>query len=242
MNSSPEPRVLRPNRRTRVQLLSFEPIESLIDSEPLPIPMETPEPVVDLAESVEAAINAGFREGFEAGRAEGVRAGMVEGRDQGLHEAETQSREAAEAAFIADLRPTLRALDEAVAQLDAVDAVSLRDIESEVMDLAFGVVEALLGRELELSSSATREALRRCLTLAPDRGEVLARVHPEDVGNLEDVDALVPGRRVELIADPAIERGGAVVEVGACRIDGQLGPALDRVRHVLSGAVARAVS
>jgi flagellar assembly protein FliH len=47
------------------------------------------------------------------------------------------------------------------------------------------------------------------------------------------VDDLLPGRVVTLIGDPLVERAGAVVQVGACRIDGQLGPALERVRHAL---------
>ena len=251
MNSSPEPRVLRPGRRTRVQLLDYEPIESFLPLDSLREPaVEGPDPaadaepvVVDLAASVEAAINAGFREGFEAGRAEGTRVGAIEGRDIARVELDATARTAAEANFTAELRPTLRALDEAVAQLDAVDAVSLRDIETDIVDLAYSVVEALLGRELELSSSATRESLRRCLSLAPDRGEVVARVHPDDLHNIDNVHELAPGRRVELVADPAIERGGSVVEVGACRIDGQLGPALARVRSVLATAVpARADS
>ncbi|MCU1346325.1 MAG: Flagellar biosynthesis/type secretory pathway protein-like protein [Acidimicrobiia bacterium] len=242
MNSSPEPRVLRAGvRRSRVQLLDYAPIESFLNAEPQEPPLEqAPEPdeqvVVDLAASIEAAINAGFREGFEEGRAEGARAGAVEGRELGRIDIEIEARATAEAAFVADLRPTLRALDEAVAQLDAVDAVSLRDIETEIVDLAFSVVEALLGRELELSSSPTRESLRRCLLLAPDRGEVVARIHPDDLRNLEDIADLSPGRRVELVADPAIERGGSVVEVGSCRIDGQLGPALARVRAVLGAS------
>jgi flagellar assembly protein FliH len=243
MNSSPEPRVFRPNRRTRVQLLDYETIESLLRSDRPPSPMElASEPPVDLATSVEAAINAGFREGFETGRAEGVRAGTVEGRDRGLTEVQTEARAVAEASFVADLRPTLRALDEAVAQLEAVDGVLLRDIETEVIDLAYAVVEALLGRELELSTSATRESLRRCLSLAPDRGDVVARVHPDDLRHVDDLAEVAPGRRVELVADPAIERGGSVIEVGACRIDGQLGPALERVRAVLAATAPARVS
>jgi len=238
MNSSPEPRVLRPGRRTRVQRLDYEPIESFfaLESLPEPVTVVDQDMVVDMAASVEAAINAGFREGFEAGRAEGVRTGAVEGRDLARTELDAGARAAAEAAFAADLQPTLRALDEAVAQLDAVDAVSLHDIEAEIVDLAFSVVEALLGRELELSTSAVRESLRRCLNLAPDRGEVVARVHPEDLANVGDLSHLAVGRRVELVADPSVERGGSVVEVGACRIDGQIGPALARVRSVLATA------
>src|SRR3954453_6189277 len=98
MNSSPEPRVLRPGRRTRVQRLDYEPIESFfaLESLPEPVTVLNEDMAVDMAASVEAAINAGFREGFEAGRAEGVRTGAVEGRDMARTELDAQARASAE--------------------------------------------------------------------------------------------------------------------------------------------------
>jgi flagellar assembly protein FliH len=191
---------------------------------------------IDPAQAVEAAINAGFREGFESGRAEGFRVGMSEGRERGHAEGEAAARRSAEEDFVRQLRPTLRALDEAVAQLDAVDALALRDVEIDVVDLAFAVVSELLGRELEVAEAPARDALRRCLSLAPDRGEAIARVNPEDLETLTSVGEMAPGRRIEFVADASIERGGAVMEVNACRIDGQLAPALERVRQALNAA------
>ena len=38
---------------------------------------------------------------------------------------------------------------------------------------------------------------------------------------------------VRLVADPRVEPAGAVAETGVCRVDAQLGPALERVREVL---------
>ena len=38
-----------------------------------------------------------------------------------------------------------------------------------------------------------------------------------------------------VIADPAVEPGGCILEVGDSRIDAQLGSALDRVRAALLG-------
>jgi flagellar assembly protein FliH len=243
MNSSPEPRVLRPGRRTRVATLEYESVESLLLLHEPDAEMERQAqlsadatPPIDPAQAVEAAVNAGFREGFESGRAEGFRVGASEGRERGHAEGEAAARRTAEEGFVRELRPTLRALDEAVAQLDAVDAMCLRDIESDVVDLAFAVLRELMGRELELAESPTRDALRRCLLLAPDRGDVIARVNPTDLEGLTKTDELAPGRRIQFLADPKVERGGAVMEVDACRIDGQLTPALERVRQALSAA------
>jgi flagellar biosynthesis/type III secretory pathway protein FliH len=56
---------------------------------------------------------------------------------------------------------------------------------------------------------------------------------PEDVAIVASIDHLLPGRVVTIVGDPAIERGGAVVQVGSCRIDGRVEPALARVRDAL---------
>jgi flagellar assembly protein FliH len=91
----------------------------------------------------------------------------------------------------------------------------------------------VLGRELELDNAPVRAALTRALALIPDRGDVVMRVHPDDAAIVGSVGDLAPGRAVTLITDATVERAGVVLQVGPCRIDAQLGPALDRVRQAL---------
>src|SRR5436190_815966 len=57
-----------------------------------------------------------------------------------------------------------------------------------------------------------------------------AEVDPALVASLGDVSGAVT-----VIADPAVEPGGCILEVGDSRIDAQLGSALDRVRAALMG-------
>ena len=209
---------------------------------PAPTAMELPEVVEDEPEmlddvvSVENAVNAGFREGYTLGQAEGMRSGFMQGHAEGLAAGRDEARDLAVQEFRAQLMPGLRALDEAAAQLESADAVTLRAIETEVVDLAFAVVKALLDRELQLDTHPVRESIRRALSLAPDRGAVVVRVHPGDLSSIHDVAELAPARQVELVADPQIDAGGCVVEVGACRIDAQLSSALERVRAVLGAS------
>ena len=51
----------------------------------------------------------------------------------------------------------------------------------------------------------------------------------------ERIPDLAQYRPVEIVADHGIERGGCVLEVGACSVDAQITPALARVREVLKG-------
>jgi flagellar assembly protein FliH len=59
-------------------------------------------------------------------------------------------------------------------------------------------------------------------------------MHPDDVAHLADR----PEPRVTLVGDPAIERGGCVLEAGPTIIDAQLGSALDRARSFLESGSA----
>ncbi len=180
-----------------------------------------------LAEGRREGHAAGRAEGFEVGRAEGRAAGYEDGRAAAIADADAQVRAELESAFVA--------LDAAARGFVDAETVSLASIESTVVDLALQIAEAVLERELVVATDPGRDALRRALALAPEHGAVLARLHPSDVESLGDLAELAPGRAIEVVADAGVGRGGAVVEVGAARIDARLDTALDRVK----GALAR---
>lgn len=164
-----------------------------------------------------AAKDAGFRKGWDAG----WRDGHERGRDEAFQE------------FTAALSPTLAAIVEVRDQITAADRVTADELAGQLVEFAVQVAEAVIGRELALSSTPALDSLRRALQMAPDRGEIVARLHPDDAAIVESVEHLVPGRVVTTTPDPSVERGGAVVQVGRCRIDAQIGPALQRVRDAL---------
>jgi flagellar assembly protein FliH len=59
-------------------------------------------------------------------------------------------------------------------------------------------------------------------------------LHPDDASvTAAAVPAAALGREVLVVPDPTVERGGAIVDCDATRVDAQLGPALERVREVL---------
>jgi flagellar assembly protein FliH len=127
----------------------------------------------------------------------------------------------------------LAELDAAVRSHAAREQQALDTLTDGVVDFALQVVEAILGRELELAAQPARDAIRRALRIAPDRGPVAVRLHPSELELLEDLDEVLGGRTVELVGDTGIEPGGCVAHVDGCVIDAQLGPALERVREVL---------
>jgi flagellar assembly protein FliH len=184
-----------------------------------PLPAELPgapaaaDPLAAAAEE-----RRGYDDGFQAGMAEGLAAGRA-------------AAAAESAATLARLAALERSLAAAAAELRQRRALELTGLENALARAAVDLASAVIGRELELSASPGADALARALALVPAGSPAVARLHPSDVASLGNS----AGDGVTLIADPSVEPGGCLLEVGDCRIDAQLGPALDRVRAALLG-------
>jgi flagellar assembly protein FliH len=213
----PQPRVLR-GTKPRTTAAVIDAVEGLLytmDGRPV-------------SAEVKAAQEAGYQKGWDAGWKDGFDAGRIEGR------ARAQQETAAE------LVPALSAVRRAVADLERQERVTLEQLEGVAVELVYHLVEALLDRELELTDAPVRDSLARALRLVPDRGAVVVRLHPDDVHVIASMDEdPLPGRVLDLVGDPRVERGGCIVDVGACRVDAQIGAALDRAREVLAGSRPR---
>lgn len=166
-------------------------------------------------------VESATREGFEAGRAEGFEQGYTEGMAQARQHTEL-------------LAGLVQRLSHAADELSARETTARADIEDDIVSAAFRIAEALVGHELAQPDTRGRHAIARALTLAPEQGLVVARLNPADLQVIGDVDAIAAGRALELVADASVPPGDCVVEVGACRVDARIEPALDRVREVLS--------
>jgi flagellar assembly protein FliH len=228
--------VLRGERTIDIDAHAFEAVDDL----PRPSsvrPVATGDARVDAihgaawADGVARGEVAGRESGFEEGHRDGFDVGRREGRAAGAAEAQA----AAESAIAARVADALAALDHAAAELRAREEVAVADIEAEVVALAIGLAAAILQREVALAADPARDALRRALQMAPARGDVVARLSPDDVASLGDLAALAPGRSVEVVADPSIARGSCIVHAGASLVDASFDGALARARVALLG-------
>jgi flagellar assembly protein FliH len=175
-------------------------------------------------------------------RASGYAAGWAEGiQDARAHMANDVLRSQQHAAALdteraAGLACALRALDAAAAALEARVVPSVEGLEDTVVAMAMQIAEALVGHELIANERLGLDALARVLKLAPHDEPVTVELSPNDfaavVGSSELLAAQTH-RPVTVIASPAVRDGDAVARCGATRIDGQLAPALERVRKVL---------
>jgi flagellar assembly protein FliH len=170
-------------------------------------------------EAAEAESAAAARQGYDDGYAEGLaRAAAVAA---GTRNEET--RRAARA---------LSALSQALAGAEEGERAMRAEIQAAAPKLAFALLEVLVGRETALAANPGQDAVSRVLALDEGLQPATVRMNPGDIEALEAVD---PGRVLNVVADPSVEPGGAMVEIGRATLDGQLGPALERVRQVLLG-------
>jgi flagellar assembly protein FliH len=173
-------------------------------------------------EAMEAGAAAAVRRGYDDGYAEGLAAAAADAA--GIREEEVRRATAA-----------LSALSRAVAAAEEAERTMRAEIQAAAPKLAFALVEALLGRELALAANPGREAVARVLALDEGMQPATVRMNPADIAAFGEGDL---GRVVSVVADPAVERGGAVVEIGRATLDAQLGPAVERVREILLGRSA----
>lgn len=174
------------------------------------------EPVGPWAADVDRVLAEARRQGFAQGQAEGFAAGQAAANAE-LDRRRTRLAQATDG---------------------ALDSLRLREeeVESrlliEVAELALDVAAAILDREVATAVDPGAEAIARCLSLVPESGELVARLHPADADTLGEVVGLLH-RELRVVADPSIQQGDAIVTVDASTIDARRASALERVRELL---------
>ena len=169
-----------------------------------------------------ATTDRGHAAGYEAGYADGQRDAEAAARD-------------AERAHVARVDTAVTALRRSVDAARSAFEDRSAQLESAVPRFAFELLEALFDRESVLAVDPGREAVARALALDEGTLPAVARLSPEDADTIGDLVDLAASRPVTVVADPMVEPGGAVVEIGSTTIDSQLSRALERVRAVIVG-------
>lgn len=199
-----------------------------------------PDPAEVLAEIErlrEAARERGHAEGYAAGHSQGRRAGFQEGREEGLKEGResghaqghAQGLEAAHGEAEA-LRRVARSCAEAVANIEAETGDAL-------VSLALRVAEQVLRSTLESEPERILDLIRDVVHVdGSQQGMLKLRLNPADLELVDQYlqqDASVAQWRLQ--ADPAIERGGCIVETALGNIDATLQTRWQRVVSTLGG-------
>jgi flagellar biosynthesis/type III secretory pathway protein FliH len=161
---------------------------------------------------IELAVQA-YADGFARGRSDG---------------------EVSVRAEVATATAQLAGAAEAVA---SARAVALADLEAEVVELALSVAARILRTEAESGRDLAARLARVGLSRLGDCDRLSIRLHPEDVASVERAPGILR-EGISLVGDPAVGRGGAVVESEFGRLDARLEVQLEEIRRSLREGVA----
>lgn len=127
---------------------------------------------------------------------------------------EAAARSAVHAQTVAATHDAVAALREACGQLVAPLAQKERDLADLVTDLSFELARHIVGVEVAANPDSLKvlvtELLREASSQLGARQSIIVRLHPADQALLSGI---VHHDAAHLLADAAISRGGAIVEI-----------------------------
>lgn len=173
----------------------------------------------------------GYTQGHAAGYAAGLRLAAEEARVN----REAFDAERAEFGRRAELQLAEHAALMGVISARAAEAALpvLGDAERAVASAGLQLAEAILGTELSSARTAARAALARAFPTGEQTPPLQVRMNPADVALLRGT---APASGIELVEDPALQRGDALASYPDGMIDARISAAVDRARAALEGA------
>src|SRR3569623_157318 len=170
-------------------------------------PAPSPAPAEPANHPTVSNLEALERQAREEGHAAGLAQGLAEARAQGRERVARLDSICAQAA-----RP-----------LEALDAA----VEQELAQLALLVARRVIAQELAARPELIVQAVRQAVAALPAATrELRVRLHPDDLALMRELEAAET--HWQLVADPALKRGGCLLESEHSRLDAQLEPRLDR--------------
>ena len=133
----------------------------------------------------------------------------------------------------AEVQSALDALARSAAEFRQRELPVLRAVESAIANAAIELAEAIIGHELSATDDSARAAVERAVHEAGSIGNAI-RLNPQDVAVIAAGGGL--GNGLDLVADPSICRGDAVVDVANGSIDATISSSLARVKAALQDA------
>ena len=160
---------------------------------------------------------------------EAVEGGRVEGYRQG--------RERASEEMARELEGVRRELASSLERLANLESILSQRFEARLLEIAIEAASSIARQRVEAGDPIAARALEEALATLPDSTSVRARLHPEDLGVVEQsLRAELQAGRLELVADETLPRGGTIVECDAGRVDATIDTAEQAVRAAVVGA------
>lgn len=165
------------------------------------------------AEGKEEGFSKGYTEGREQGQQDGLAQGLAEGKKQGLAQGETELTER-----LGQLSALLNQLQQPLADIN-------EQVKQQLLQLSLAMAQAVIGVEVNTNPQVILQALSDAIAALPlDAGQIQIKLNPADLTIVEqyyNAEQLAQ-QQWQLRADPAIARGGCLLETARSSVDRSL--------------------
>ncbi len=171
-------------------------------------------------QELEHQVEVRCRESFQNGHAAGTTAA--------LEQAEKQ------------LEPVMARLVEAVSHLTGLRRKVRAEAEEDAMRLALAVAKRILHREISTDPDALLGLMKAALQRIDARELHRLRMHPLDIAQIEkQLDKLGMPARLEVVADPTLERGAVLFDTTRGQLDASVSTQLVEIERGFLDVVRR---
>lgn len=196
----------------------WAPLESMPVASSAAMPPAPPEPYQPTPEQ-QAQLAALEREAFTKGYAQGERAGLEAGGKR------------AEA--------MLRRLAQTLEELSGLRDNMVRQTERELVQLSMAIARRILQREVSVDGELTAALAHIALERLGGTTPATVRLHPDDYAVVMAGQVTpLSGRQVEIRPDPAVSRGGCLVESEFGFINASVDAQVDEIARAVLGEAA----
>lgn len=160
----------------------------------------------------------------------------AEARQRGFDEGRVSGEQAA----WKQLEPLLARMARTVEDLTLAGRQLRRDAEADVVKLAVTIARRILHREIQVDPEALLGIVRAALDRLDARELHRIRLHPDDLPRIRpEIERLSLPKRVEMIADPSLERGALIFETARGTLDASFETQLDEIDRGLADVLRR---
>lgn len=197
------------------------PGEAVADNDPPPGDSDPADGAVaessGLSYPTAAELEAIHQDAWQTGHDAGYAAGHAEGLDAGKAEAESRALAAVQQQFAEAWVPLARLADSFNQQLQQVES----ELAGSLLSLAVRLAEKLVQDHLQVNGRALEPVLRQVLDDLPaSLAQARLRVNPADLTVARQLlQQETPETLWQWIEDPAIERGGCIIDTSSIRLD-----------------------
>jgi flagellar assembly protein FliH len=159
---------------------------------------------------------------------------------QALQEGHARGEAAGAQAAAARLDPVVQRFTQTIQELAALRRRCRADAEEDAVQLAIAVARRILHREISVDPEAILGLVRSAFDKIESREIHRLRVHPEDAALVRrHFENPANSRKIEILADPSLERGSAIFDTVRGSLDASASTQLQEIERGLTDLVRR---